>query len=75
MSNWELQDDEVDFKESFDKLKSILINMSAKDFVIMLMLLMMLLMYVIHIREIESCNAFFNELIRNKSLLPLVTLW
>lgn len=75
ISNWDLkQDDEVDFKEIAAKIKYIIIKLTVKDFVIIMLILMMFIIYIIHNREIEACNIFFNDILKNTTKLT-TSLW
>lgn len=71
MSNWDLKKDEEEFdiNEVIQKTRYILKKLTAKDFVIILLILMMFLIYVVHTRDIEACNFYCQELLKNSTRL------
>lgn len=75
MSNWDLKtDEEIDFDDVVNIFKNILVKLSVKDFVIILLIFMMFLIYVIHTRDIESCNIYYQNLLKNTTRLT-TSLW
>lgn len=70
----EIGDEEIDTDEGIKKFKEILIKLSTKDFVIILLCLMLLLMYVLHQKDIEACNRYLQEQLRNCTRLT-TSLW
>lgn len=76
MSNWDLkQDDEsIDLNEIIKISKDILKKLTLKDFIIILLILMMFLIYIISQKDIEACNFYYQELLKNTTQLA-TSLW
>ena len=61
-------DDFINTAELKDQVMNIWKRIDHKDLVIITLILLMLLMYMYHIRQIDHCVDYFNELLRNKTL-------
>lgn len=49
-------------------IKEFIKSLGTKDYVIMILLLLMLIMYILHKKDIELCNAFYMDKLKNKTL-------
>jgi len=63
------KEEEINIKEMLNYIK----KLTLKDFIIAILIITIIVLIMVHYREIDRCNAFFNELLRNKTCFT--SLW
>ena len=60
--------DIIDAAKIKDQAINIWKRLDHKDLLIIALILLMLLMYMYHVRQIDYCVEYFNELLKNKTM-------
>lgn len=68
------EEQEIDLTEARKKLFSLLSKLELKDFIIIILLLLLILFYIVHTKDIEKCNIYYQGIITDMQF-NFTTLW